>query len=319
MTENLLIQKFLSGRNPKTRKVYENTLCQFSEFLSSKYSGEVNTLQVTKEMVQEYIDYMNQPIHIVHNVPKAYEKSTQIKILRVLMAYYKYLQLHEIIDINPVHMVQIPRQDIGFVDSQRILRLDELDRLLQTARQSGLRDYAIVMLLVTSRFMPLELYNLQWGDFFTDSEGRLGAHVVSKRGLRRMIPIREDVLDILLQYRKEMGKSAEIDYIAEAECYVFINRYGERLSETGLRKMIYSLCRKADINKKISPKDLAHLTVPLARLSGATDDKLLEQTGFSNRNVLQKYNYAVSYLIDPACDRIQLDELKKVQKNKSKE
>lgn len=76
----------------KTIKSYSIDLKQFTDFIFSK-SLEWNT----KKSLEQYID-------ILHN--KCKPKSVKRKIAS-LKAFFHYLELEEIIEINPFHKIQV--------------------------------------------------------------------------------------------------------------------------------------------------------------------------------------------------------------------
>lgn len=202
----------------------------------------------------------------------------------------------------------MPQQDFGYVDPDRILAPGELQKFLTAAKCSGPRDYAIVMLFVTSRFSALEVNNFKWGDLIHDINGNWGARVKSKgRNNYRIIPIRKEAAIALGNYRAGTGLPPSVHFEKEKDRRVFLNRYDEPISETGVRKIIYRICEKAGL-KRISPKDLGHLCVIYGRIYHADAGKLQFQAGFSDAVLLKKYDYVVHELLNAACNVIQLPE-----------
>ena len=295
--EEMIISKLLCGKTQNTNRTYRKELDKFKLWLRGLSFSEV-----TKEKAREYFDYISK---------KGYKLATRIRILRILQSFYKLGVSEEMFETNPFSGIKLS-QNFGFVSENRILGLDELQRLLISAKENK-RDYAMILLMVTSRFTALEITNLCWNNIKCDALNNYGAEVITKgstpeRPRYRMIPLREDTVAALNEYKKEVASFLYANNKRFSETMkVFINRYGEPITETGIRKNLYTLCKKAGI-KKISPKDLAHLCVVLGEIYGATDEQLKEQAGFSSTQLIKKYSYVLDILRDSACKVIKLPE-----------
>ena len=223
-----------------------------------------------------------------------YANNTVIRDLRVIKAFYNHLHATQGYE-NPFKKIIPPPQEMTFLDRTRLLTEVELDLLLEEARKN-IKQYAIVLLLVTSRFIPCEIQNLRYGDLIVDAAGRIGAYVKSRGGEKRFIPIREDVFEIILRYRQSEGLSPEI-IPDEYDDSVFTNI-------SNLRVIINKLVASAGIKKKISPKDLSHLSIIIGLLNGASMSQAEKQAGFKRKLMLRKYTKILPELQDPMCDHI---------------
>ncbi|NLY43855.1 MAG: tyrosine-type recombinase/integrase [Clostridiaceae bacterium] len=295
MTEQELCNLFYAGKTKNTIISYKREIENFLAAVCKK-----SYASVTKDDVKKYYDNL---ITQMNNGTK--KRATVIRILRTLHKFYNLGIENNVFSENWFNHFKVPKQDVGYVKEDRIFTLDELERFLTCAKNSGTRDYLIVLLFITSRFSVLEVKNICWGNLIIDALGHYGAEVKSKAGKRRIIPIRKDVFELFIQYRSELGLPPQIDREKEANNPIFLNRYGQPLSETGVRKIVYKLCEEAEV-KHISPKDLFHMCMILGRIHGATDSQLVDQAGFSDVKFLEKYKYALRILQEPACNFIQL-------------
>lgn len=317
-----LFEMFLRGKSERTKKTYQNVYLDFLSFLEG-----TPIPQITEQDARNYAIYLSNKTVIKKNnnvlVNEPIKESTITKHLRTLLSFYKFLIEEGHIISNPFHKVSIPKQKT-YIDTDRTLTLEELDNLLIAATESGYRDYAIILLFVTSRFTALEITNLKWGNFCRDAEGRWGAEIKTRGQKKdgsdnyRIVPIREDVMEVISLYRRQLHLPENIQPEERGE-HVFLNRYNLPITDQGIRKMVYKLRKEAGIEKNISPKDLAHMCMVLGKYYGADVNQLNTQAGFKNLYVLEKYKYAISFLKDPACDMLDLKILNVLENKKDKD
>ncbi|MCX7710150.1 MAG: tyrosine-type recombinase/integrase [Clostridia bacterium] len=299
-----IVRAFLAdNKTIHTVRTYIPVIDEFLTYMKNRPLSEISNKDAT-----EYLEYLYLKRHMV--------KSTLFKVKRTLLSLYNFAFKRNYLEYNPFFFAKMPdvkleKQDFGYVDRSRILTRQELKQLLKEAKKS-IRNYAIIKLLYTSRFSTLELTNFSWGNIFSINQNLWGAEVKTKgKNKSRIIPLRKDVVDLLMSYREILGFSGDpksIDRIKENGMRVFLNRYGKPISDTGIRKTIYKLCSDAGI-KTIAPKDIAHLCIPLANLGGLKDKgKLAEQANFSTEKLVDKYNYIYDILKDAACNFVTLEE-----------
>ncbi len=307
MNNSDIIEKFLSIKikNDSTKRQYYDEIESFICFLKGK-----NLLEVSKEDVQEYIEYLL-TIKIVKAGKKAYEEeknyanSTIIKKLRVLQSLYKQLQLDKLVDENPFFKVTMPLQKSGSVRTERLLTSDEKKSLFAAALKSSSRDYAIIELMYYAKMSPQEICAFNWGDILT---GYNGIVVTSRGNVRRTIALPPDVKKFIMEdYRESIGREPLSEPFTipteEVSQPVFTNKIGRRISTSAtIRNMVYKLCKIANIDKIISPLDLGHSGAVTAKLYGATDEQIKNHGNFSSIQVGKKYD--TDKLLNPACNLI---------------
>lgn len=296
LNEDQLIITFMDNKTDNTRKSYGKELENWSLWLS-----DAPFASVTQEQAQAYFEHKT----------RKYAKASVIKTIRILRKFYELGVKNNVFAENPFKSVNLPAQDIGVVQDARILSMNDFGKLLKAVKEN-MRDYAIVLLLATSRFSTLEITNLTWKNLFDDSEGPRGAEVLTKGSTKaspkyRLIPISEEAMAAIYSYKTFCEREFHRAVVETDK--VFLNSDGDPISETGIRKNIYALCKKAGLGKKVSPKDLAHLCVAMGRAKGASDKQLANQAGFSRPALVKKYKYLdLDVLKDPVCDLIKLPE-----------
>lgn len=287
--EKNLLEEYLATRHRKmslsTARTYTKILENVSEYLGKSF------LAITREEAIKYAQMEEDK----------YSINTYGRDIRFLKSFYRFLAIKGY--RNAFDQIIPPPQQVDFVPYERIPTKDELDRFMAAAK-SNLRNYCIVRLMLTCRFMPVQIMNLKLGSLFVDQTGAYGAEVVSRGGEKTIIPIREDVMEDILNYRLSLlpigGEDRPLITEEEMDEPVFQNI-------TNLRDVIYGICKKAGIEKRFSPKDLAHLCMIMGLNAHATPDQARRQAGLKSPLSLRKYaRQVVPAIQDPMCNLIDI-------------
>lgn len=276
------LELFLSNKADSSKPYYRTVINKFMEIIEkSDYT------QVTKEDAIKYLD----------SIKKSLNESTVLRNRDYIKSFFNYLVRERFLNENPFNKIPVIPRKMGYVNTDRIPNSEELERIITTANKD-LRIRSIFWLIYTSRFRIIELYNFKWECIFQDISGNWGVDLKSISGNQRIIPIRQDVLEMLLDYRESL-----VPYPDDNE-YVFRNEKGNRLEQIGFRFLIKKLIKDAGVEKNISAKDIAHTGVTLSIMGGANAEQIKNQAGFSRLDSIRKYKYAVTALVDPACGYI---------------
>ena len=140
------------------------------------------------------------------------------------------------------------------------LRMEDVDRLLNQPDPStprGLRDRAILEVLYSTGLRVSELVNLK----VSDLEMRMGClRCIGKGDKERLVPVGRKALaavqayleksrPVLLRAPRDAGKAVP---------WLFVNRFGNRLSRIAVWRMLAAYGRRAGIRTRLSPHKLRH-------------------------------------------------------------
>lgn len=245
------IQKYLQfcaqrkNLDHKTIKSYSIDLRQFTEFIC-----ENNLLWISKNSIEKYIDSL-------HNTLKP--KSVKRKIAS-LKAFFHYLEVEEIIEINPFHKIQIKYKEpfilpktIPLKTIEKIMNYAYMVRKSQTTsygRKTALRNVLILELLFATGMRISELCSL------TNKQINFSDYIIKiygKGSKERLIQIcNKNVQNLLDEYRREF------DFELKNYDYFFINRLCNRLSEQSVRNMINTYSKSAGVPIHITPHMFRH-------------------------------------------------------------
>lgn len=281
---NILIETYLSfctarkNLDSKTIKSYSIDLKQFTDFIFSN-----NIQWNTKKSVEEYID-------ILHNKYKP--KSVKRKIAS-LKAFFHYLEIEEIIELNPFHRIQVKYKEPFILP--KTIPLNLIEQIIKFAyeeqnssttyysKRIALRNTVILELLFATGMRISELCSLTL-DSLDLSNYVIKIH--GKGSKERLIQIcNKNIQNLINQYCKEF------EYELSYKNFLFINRLGNRLSEQSVRNMITNYTEQANISLHITPHMFRHSFATLL-LEEDVDIRYIQQMlGHSSITTTQIYTH----------------------------
>ncbi len=227
--------------SPETLRAYRNDLEQLCIYFKAEDPQKLIELDIYQ--VRDYLAHLN---------AKAYSKTTVVRKLAAIRSYFKYIKREGISDKNPFESVRTPKVEKAL---PHFLTVKEILRLLETPATDtlrGLRDRAILETLYSTGLRVSELIGLDWEDL-DEAQGVLRARGKGKR--ERIVPIGSFSLEAIRRYREKLP--AEMRNRSPRSA-VFLNRFGTRLSDRSVRKILDKYIRQAGLSHKTSPHTLRH-------------------------------------------------------------
>jgi len=301
--DNFLIYlKIEKNASSKTIDNYQKDLFHGLEFISR---------QINKN------DYAIHPADLDHRIfrsflafskKKGHSRATIARRLAAWRSFYRYLKREEIVEENPVAKLSNPRLEKRL---PRFLYENEAKLLVEApdlGNPLGMRDRALLETLYAGGLRINELVFLDQGDL------DLGAgyvRVMGKRVRERLVPLGSQAVKALKCYlndarlqllNKASRKRTKDDDKNESmpaskmrtlilNNAVFLNRWGERLSERGIRKIIDKYVKKVSIERKISPHTLRHSFATHLLNAGADLRSVQEMLGHVSLSSTQIYTH----------------------------
>ncbi len=274
-SEYLNFCRYQKGLNPKTIKAYTIDLRQYYEFnLSSNYDW------FEKTALSEYI----------YELHKRYKPKTAKRKIACLKAFFHYLELEEILEINPFNKIQTKFQE-PFV-LPRTIPLKTIKKLLKTVYKEKdkpmsdyrksvvLRDIAMFEIMFATGMRISEICSLKNND--VDLKNKI-VRVYGKGSKERLIQIENtDVINALKEYKKHTHSKND---------YFFTNKLDNRLSEQSVRFMINHYVKLAGIDIHITPHMFRHSFATLL-LEEDVDIRYIQQLlGHSSITTTQIYTH----------------------------
>ncbi|MED4454947.1 tyrosine-type recombinase/integrase [Metabacillus fastidiosus] len=130
------------------------------------------------------------------------------------------------------------------------------------------RNLLIGYLLYTTGLRASELLSLNWGSFRYNRQGYLFADVIGKGNKPRTIPVKEETEKLLLDYRRSIGESVEIDPADTTPLFFALYNkqdyeHKKRLSYPALYKIVKEAVNLAGKHSKVSPHWFRHTFVTM--------------------------------------------------------
>lgn len=221
---------------------------EFESYLKSRYSSP-NTIKAYLGDVKEFLklssgfdtDGVEAFLSVLFK--KGLSVSTITRKLASLSVFFDFLRQKGVVDTNPLDVIDKPKQSRPL---PKFLEVDEIIALLEGIKDK--RDRALVELIYSSSLRASEVLNLNVEDVDLDN---LRIRIKRKGGKEVYLPITERAARYLKEYIKDRTGGP-----------LFLNRYGKRLSDRYLRKLIkrYAL---SSVFKDISPHTLRHQRRPI--------------------------------------------------------
>jgi integrase/recombinase XerC len=256
-----------------TVRNYTTDLLHFFQFLRDKKISSLK--EVDKHVLRNYLSRL---------VERGFVKASIARKLSAIRSFYRYLLREEIVSISPVS-ASSPKLDRRL---PLFLTIGEMERLLEAPDLSspvGQRDRALLELLYASGIRVSELVKLNREHIDLDSgEIRVRGKGSKERVVLMGKPAAEALSIYLSHGRPELlGK--------KRSSALFLNRYGERLPERRVQRILANYASITGIDKRVHPHMLRH-TFATHLLDGGADLRVVQELlGHANLSSTQIYTH----------------------------
>ena len=273
------------GASAHTCKAYSEDIHQFFDYCGEQ--GVIGIEDVDAALVRRYLTVM-QRRHLA--------KTSRARKVAALRSFFAYLARQGVIGQSPIVGIRAPRLDKTL---PKFLRPEEIETLMRAPLSEradpamALRDMALLELLYASGIRAGELVRLDVADL--DRE-RGVARVIGKGDKERVALLgtsaREAINVYLARGRGEL--LARQPPSVKLETALFLNRFGGRLSDRGVRKIFDKYCGIASETLKITPHVLRH-TFATHLLSNGADLRFVQELlGHASVATTQIYTHVSS-------------------------
>ncbi len=260
--------------SPYTVRNYTTDLLGFFHFLKTK--GVSSLQEVDRHVLRDYLS---------HLMEQGFVKASIARKLSAIRSFYRYLLREGMMPTSPVATTSSPKLDRRLPS---FLTIEEVERLLKAPDLStpqGQRDQALMELLYASGLRVSELVNLDIGQVNLDScEIRVWGKGSKERVVLMGKPAAAALSAYLSQGRPELlGK--------KRNSALFVNRYGGRLIERRVQRILEKYTNIAGISKRVHPHMLRH-TFATHLLDGGADLRVVQELlGHASLSSTQIYTH----------------------------
>ena len=213
---------------------------------------------------------------------KKYSKKTIARNISTLKSFFKYLKKQNIIESNPMNLIKTQKIDKKL---PKLLNYDDLEKILiipDTTKFLGKRNALILELLYSTGVRVSELVNIKLNDIDLSEEKIL---ILGKGNKERYVLFGSKAKEKMLDYLKEKTDDSP---------YLIVNRYGNKITDRGIRKILDSIILEASLSYKISPHTLRHTFATHMLDSGADIEIVKELLGHESLSTTQIYTHVTS-------------------------
>ena len=300
-----------SERNdsPNTVKAYGRDLAAFAEFLDGYYGGEAWTWAgVDRLAVRGFLAAASR---------RGWSKRTMARALSAVRAFYRFLNLHHGVEVNPAKAAATPKLEKrlpGYLDrkaQERLFSLAEARAGENTFRST--RDRAILELFYSTGMRLSELVGLNLEDLDLVSDQ---VRVRGKGKKERILPVGRPAVTALRNYylrrdetlrevagaarravsaaagparaggAKRAGPAA-----AKSSGAVFLNERGRRLTPRGVQLVVRRMLDEVSEGQRVTTHSLRHSFATHLLDAGADLRAVQELLGHASLSTTQIYTH----------------------------
>lgn len=263
------------------RGLSRNTIISYQEDINAymAFLKAMHTASLTATKRSDISDFM------LSQKDKGLSANSVARRLAAIKAFYKFLVRERVIRDDPSSLIDSPKLWKKIPDT---LSANEVEALLAQPNirdKQGIRDKAILEALYATGMRVSEAAGLK-KDNVNLEVGFLRCY--GKGNKERIIPLGRKAISSLKRYISESRPKLLKNKQSE---YLFLNRFGKRISRQSLWKIIKRYARQARIKKPIRPHILRHSFATHLLERGADLRSVQEMLGHANISTTQIYTH----------------------------
>lgn len=241
--------------------------------------------QVSQNDVVQFINSINEDEMSVNS---------QARILSGIRSFFKYLQLHDIIEVDPTALIETPRNGRHLPEVLSPQEVEDLISAVDLSSETGYRNRAILETLYGCGIRVSELTSLRITDVHFDDNF---IKVKGKGSKERLVPLGGKAKDAIKDYMRYYRSTLNISH--KDENILFLNRRGKMLTRVMIFTIIKDLANAIDLKKTISPHTFRHSFATHLLEGGADLRAIQEMLGHESITTTEIYTHITKeYLRD---------------------
>jgi tyrosine recombinase XerC len=251
-----------------TASNYSADLNEFEKFLNSRGGKDIKNIDYF--LLRKFLSVLSE---------RKLDKRTLSRKISTLKSFFKFALREGIVKNNPAASLIYPRLSknlpnfLSEKEVSLILNLPSLDTLM------GLRDKAMLEFLYSSGARVTEMVSCSVSD--VDLIGGV-VKVKGKGRKERLLPLGEPAIVSLKGY---------LDSRIDTNKALFLNKRNARLTDRGVRDIIYRYIKRGALNLKVSPHTFRHSFATHLLNRGADLRSVQELLGHSSISTTQIYTH----------------------------
>lgn len=253
---------------------YKNHIELFIKYLEDNKINDLN--KVDYSLIRKYISFLY----------NKYNSKSICNHISSLRSFFKYLKNENIINNNPLVLIENPKLDKTL---PKFLYYEDLERLLNYPDLNtdvGIRDALILELLYVTGIRVSELVNIKLNDInYIDKKIK----ILGKGNKERMVMYGSRCEDLLNKYLKIRD-----NFLKNNNNYLLLGVKGKKINDRIIRKMITDIVEKINLSQKVSPHTLRHTYATHMLNEGADLRSVQELLGHENLQTTTIYTHVTN-------------------------
>jgi integrase/recombinase XerC len=260
--------------SPYTVRNYTTDLLGFFHFLQER--GLDSLKEVDKIVLRDYLSYL---------MARRFVRASIARKLSAIRSFYRYLLREEIISTNPSATTASPKLDKRLPLFLTIKEMGQLLAAPDLTTPQGQRNRAFLELLYASGLRVSELARLNLEQITLDTRE---IRVWGKGSKERMVLMGKPAARALLTY---LTQGRPILLGNRKTNAVFLNRFGGRLSERSVQRILQEYANQIGLDRRVHPHMLRH-TFATHLLDGGADLRVVQELlGHASLSSTQIYTH----------------------------
>lgn len=263
------------------RGLARNTILSYQEDLKGyiNFLKEHSISTLSKTTKSDIVDFM------LWQKDKGMGANSIARRLAAIRMFYRFLVRERILKEDPTSLIDSPKL---WKKIPETLSVNEVEALLNQPNRKdrqGIRDRAILELLYATGMRVSEAVNLKVNDV------NLGVgflRCLGKGNKERIVPVGAKAIQMTKRY---LGESRPYLLKEKESEFLFLNRFGKKISRQSLWKIIKRYACQARIKKSLKPHILRHSFATHLLERGADLRSVQEMLGHSNISTTQIYTH----------------------------
>ncbi|MDD5246819.1 MAG: site-specific tyrosine recombinase XerD [Candidatus Omnitrophica bacterium] len=271
----------------------------FLDYLSVERGLSANTIFAYRKDLNLYLDYLSEKkIGSLSQAPRNYitdfmfsQKDKGIcansisRRLAAIKSFYRFLVRERVIKDDPSSLVDSPKLWKRIPEALSVNEVDALLNQPNAREKQGIRDKAILETLYASGMRVSEGVNLKLKDVNLEV-GFL--RCIGKGNKERVVPLGKKAVSSIKKYLDTVRPGLLKDKESE---FLFLSRFGKKISRQSFWKMIKKYSREAGIKKPMKPHILRHSFATHLLERGADLRSVQEMLGHADISTTQIYTH----------------------------
>ena len=273
VTEYLQYVRVERGLAANTITSYHQDLTKYLKYLKQQ---QLTVAKIGHFEILDYLTYLDQ---------QGSSRNSTIHMVTSLRKFYQYLMQMQILTINPMEKVLMPKKKQHLPD---VLSVADVELILATpdiTTPLGIRNRAMLEMMYATGLRVSEIVNLKVSDLHFE----LGLlQTIGKGDKERVVPIGDLAIEWVARYYRQVRPK---QLKGSENVYLFLNDHGKQLTRQGIWKIIKHIVKQAGITKDVSPHTLRHSFATHILENGADLRIVQELLGHADISTTQIYTH----------------------------